>query len=142
MLLDLQLVNYGSPIIDLTYLIYTSTTRDVRKPNLQSFLNCYYETFTDILEAANQEAPFTQEQLFKAFRDKTLYGAIFGMMSIPILLLESDGAVDSAKDTDEYIDKKVERARSQAMETLDTNPLLKPRFLSLFNDLMEIGLIP
>ena len=59
MLVDLQLSHHASPTSDLNYLLFSSTTGDARKPNIESFLGSYHRTFSDIMEDDNQTVPFT-----------------------------------------------------------------------------------
>ncbi|XP_050697030.1 uncharacterized protein LOC126985758 isoform X1 [Eriocheir sinensis] len=141
MLLDMQLVRYGPPATDLSYFLYTATTGDVRRPNLQAFLECYHGALTGIMEAAGQEAPFELTQFIKDFKEKILFGAIYGMLSAPIAISNSADEMVSSRDTDDGIEGMLRRARAGVMGTLDSNPMLGPRLLSLFDELMELGLI-
>lgn len=143
MLLDLQLVRYGTATSELQNLLYTSTVGNVRKPNLQAFLNCYHETYSDIMQAAGRCAPFSTEQLLKDFKDKIILGGVFGVMLLPVVMIQGDGTtVDSSKDSGESMEEKMAMARERALATLDTNPLLRPRFLSIIDEMMEGGIIP
>ena len=145
MLLDLQLVSHTTPVIDLNYLFFTSMTGDVRKPNIKALLGSYYSTFRDIMEDGGQKVPFTQEQLLKDFKAKNMVGSIFAMMAVPIVLLETAetaDTVDSSKDASEDIGEMLQGARENSMEMMDTNPLVKKRFLSVFDEMIEEGIIP
>ncbi|XP_050697041.1 uncharacterized protein LOC126985758 isoform X2 [Eriocheir sinensis] len=142
MLLDLQLVRFGAPTPELNYLIFTSLRGEVRKPNLEALLNRYHNTLTGIMKIAGHEEPLTREELQKDFKKKNLFGIIFGMMSAPIVVMEVEGDVDSSDASADYIEEQMLNMRDKAMEVLDTNPLLKPRFLTMFDEMMESGLIP
>ncbi|XP_050697071.1 uncharacterized protein LOC126985758 isoform X8 [Eriocheir sinensis] len=142
MLLDLQLVSFGAPTPELNYLIFTSLRGEVRKPNLEALLNRYHNTLTGIMKIAGHEEPLTREELQKDFKKKNLFGIIFGMMSVPIVVMEGEGDVDSSDASADYIEEQMLKTRTEAMKALDTNPLLKPRFLTMFDEMMESGLIP
>lgn len=142
MLLDVQLNNYSSPAIDLNYMLYSSTIGDVRQSNIQDFLSTYHSTFCSVLEAGNVDSPFTQQELLQEFRDKNLYGAIHAMLLLPFMIIEPEDAVDLSTGTDEDINEMLEESQAKANELLDKNPLLRPRFLSVFDDMMESGVIP
>ncbi|XP_063889126.1 uncharacterized oxidoreductase dhs-27-like [Scylla paramamosain] len=142
MLLDLQLTGHSVPAADLNYLLYTSMTGDVRKPNIEAFLGSYYTTFKDIMEAGGQTVPFTQAQLLKDFRENNLAGSMFAIMSVPVMLSETEGAVDSSKDDEKDLEETLRKTREKSLEMLDTNPLVKSRFLSVFDEMMELGIIP
>lgn len=141
MLIDLQMVGYSPPASELNFFICTSMTGDVRKPHMQAYLDCYHDTLSNTMEAAGQEAPFTKKQLLKTFKDKNLFGAVIGLVFTPVIVIECDDDDDSSKDNDKYIEDKLTKTREKAMQTIDSNTLLKPRFLSLVDELMEIGLI-
>lgn len=141
MLLDLQLVQYSPPTTDLSYFLYTATTGDLRKPNLQVFLECYYGTLTSIMKAAGQEAPFEQTQFIKDFRKKSLYGGLFGIMSAPIAIMNSADEMVSSQDTGDGIDNVFSKARANVMDTLKSNPMLGPRLLSLVDEMIDLGFI-
>ncbi|XP_063889369.1 uncharacterized protein LOC135116089 [Scylla paramamosain] len=141
MLLDMQLTDHSVPAADLNYLLYTSMAGDVRKPNIEAFLGSYYTTFKDIMEAGGQTVPFTQAQLLKDFRDRNLAGSLFAIMFVPVMLSETEGAVDSSKDDEEDLEETLRKTREKSLEMLDTNPLVKSRFLSVFDEMMELGII-
>lgn len=142
MLLDLQFFHYGPPTADLNHFIFTSTWEDDMKSHLQAFLNCYHEAFSNTMVAAGREAPFALEQLLKDFTDKNLLGAIFAMVEIPVVIAEAADDGDTLDSSNDYMVEQREKAMKTAMETIDNNPLLKSRFLCMFDDLIHVGLIP
>uniref|UniRef100_A0A0P4VY71 CHK kinase-like domain-containing protein n=2 Tax=Scylla olivacea TaxID=85551 RepID=A0A0P4VY71_SCYOL len=142
MLLDLQMIDYSAPATDLNYLLYTSTTGDVRKPNIEAFLGSYYTAFKDIMEAGGQTIPFTEAQLLKDFKDMNLAGLVFAMVFVPLVLFETEGEADTSKENKEDLAEMLRETREKSLETIETNPLVKPRFLSVFDEMMELGIIP
>ena len=142
MLLDLQLVSHTTPVFDLNYLLFSSMTGDVRKPNIKTFLGSYYSTFREIMEDGGQKVPFTQKQLLKDFKAKNLIGAIMAMLFVPVVLFETEDAVDSSKNSYEDIGEMLQEVRKKSMTMIDTNPLVKERFLSVFDEMIEEGIIP
>lgn len=142
MLLDVQLNNYSSPAIDLNYMLYTSTIGEVRQPNLQDFLSTYHSAFRSVLEAGNVDPPFTQAEFLQEFNDKKLYGVIHAMVLLPFMIVEPEDVMDLSTGTDEDINAMMEESQAKANELLDKNPFLRPRFLSVFDDMIESGVIP
>lgn len=142
MLLDVQVCRKCSLAIDLNYFMFTSLTGDVRKENLNNFLSIYYDSFKEVMNAGGLDIHFTEEELLKEFRSKNDVGAFFGMVIMPLILLESDDVPDMTGFSEEYVQKVMAEFRAKAMDMLDKNPLSKTRFLSMFDDLMETGLIP
>ncbi|XP_045114530.1 uncharacterized protein LOC123506480 isoform X1 [Portunus trituberculatus] len=141
MLLDLQLANYSAPAADLNYLLYTSMSGDVRKPNIEAFLGFYYTTFKDVMEAGGKTVPFTQQQLLKDFREKNVTGTIFAILSAPVMFLDAEDTVDSSKECTEDLVETFREAREKSWEILDKDPHLKSRYLSVFDEMMELGIV-
>lgn len=141
MLLDMQVVQYSVPGPELSYFLYTATMGDFRKPNLKTLLEYYHGALTDIMKAAGQEAPFEREQFIKDFKAKILFGAIYGIISAPIAILNSADEMVSSKKTSEGIEEMLRKASADAMATLHSNPMLKPRLLSLIDEIMELGIV-
>lgn len=142
MLLDVQLNNYASPAIDLNYMLYTSTVGDVRQPNLQEFLSTYFSTFCSVLESGNVDPPFTEAEFLQEFKNKNPYGVIHAMVLLPLMITEPEDAIDLSTGTDEDINEMLEESQAKTSELLDKNPLMRPRFLSVFDDMIESGTIP
>lgn len=108
---------------------------------MQAFIECYHDSLTDVMKAAGQEAPFELKQFINDFKEKIIYGAIYGIISAPIAILNSADERVSSRDIDDGIEGMLMRARAGVMDTLDSNPMLQPRFLSLIDELMELELI-
>ncbi|XP_064121415.1 uncharacterized protein LOC135225818 isoform X6 [Macrobrachium nipponense] len=138
MLLDLQLCREASVASDLNYLLCTSVNGDVRKPNLRHFLSLYHSTYKEVLEGGDMPMHFTIEELVEEYRDKNKFGLLFALVIIPMMLTEPE-EVPEMSDTD--IETLMNDFRAIALDKLKTNPLFKPRFLSIFDEFMETGLI-
>ncbi|KAK4314063.1 hypothetical protein Pmani_014625 [Petrolisthes manimaculis] len=140
MLLDLQINRFSSPATDLIYLMYTSLNGEVRIPNVNTFLDIYYDTFNTVMEAAGMDMIFTRSELLKEFRSMSVLGAIYAMMVVPFMLLEPEDTPDM--DKAENMEELLLEVKQKTMAALDNNPLIKPRFLSVFDEMMNIGIIP
>ncbi|XP_047494063.1 uncharacterized protein LOC125042469 [Penaeus chinensis] len=90
MFVDLQMCRRVSFAIDLNYLLYTSLTGDVRKPNLDALLETYRGHFNAAMEAggAGAEGRLSEAEVLQEFRSKNVIGAIFMMMIICVILME------------------------------------------------------
>ncbi|XP_066937091.1 uncharacterized protein [Macrobrachium rosenbergii] len=138
MLVDLQACREASIGCDLNYFLYTSVTGDVRKPNLDHFMSLYYSAYKRVLEGGNMPMHFTEEEIAEEFRSKNTFGLLFAVMIIPAILTEPEETPEFS-DTD--LETLMQDFRVLAMKKLKTNPLCKPRFLAVFDELMESGLI-
>ncbi|XP_064121411.1 uncharacterized protein LOC135225818 isoform X2 [Macrobrachium nipponense] len=138
MLLDLQMCREASAASDLNYLLCTSVNGDVRKPKLRHFLSLYHSTYKEVLQGGDMPMHFTLEELIEEYRDKSKYGLLFSLAILPIVLAEPE-EVPEMSDTDS--ETLMNRFRALVLEHLETNPLCKPRFLSIFDEFMETGVI-
>ncbi|ROT72733.1 hypothetical protein C7M84_008848 [Penaeus vannamei] len=125
MLVDLQLCRRESFAVDLNYFLYTSLTGDVRKPNLDALLETYRGHFNGVVEAGGAGGEGA------SVRSKCLAD---GAGDVPEFVASGDGADD--------LERVLADCRAKSLEMVDTNPLMRPRFLSVFDELTEAGLIP
>ena len=139
MFVDLQATTLTSLAVDLNYFMYSSMNGNVRKFNLKDFLDTYYQAFNDVLHNANQKMPFTFQQLYDEFMDKNVIGFMIGLMITPIMLIESDEVSDYVEGED--IEEFFARSKEKALEQIDSNPLLEPRFISILNDMIDSGFV-
>ncbi|XP_037794503.1 uncharacterized protein LOC119589919 isoform X5 [Penaeus monodon] len=144
MLLDLQACRRVSFANDLNFLLYTSLTGDVRKPNLDALLETYRGRFNAVMEAggAEGEGRLSEAEVLQEFRSKNVIGAIFTMMIICVILLEPQDVEELSDHKDKDIDELFMELRKKALDMIDTNPLMRPRFLAVFDEFIETGLIP
>lgn len=47
--IDFQVSRYSSPVLDIMYFIFTSTTRELRGRNYNIYLKTYHETLSDLI---------------------------------------------------------------------------------------------
>lgn len=143
MLIDLQMCRREPFAVDLNYLLYTSLTGDVRKPNLDALLETYRGHFNGVMETEG-EGRLLEGEVLQEFRRLNILGAIFNMMIICPMLMEPEDVPDFEMSGDDAADMErvIAELRARSLEMVDTNPLMRPRFLSVFDELMETGLIP
>lgn len=83
---SIMLVDWGStawhnPVLDILYLIYTSTTLDYRKKYREEILKRYHDEFTAITNRLGAPASSWTFEAFKEECQKArIYGAVMGMM--------------------------------------------------------------
>lgn len=140
-LLDLQVNRRASPATDLNYFMYTSLNGPDRRENLQTFLKTYHDSFSRTLQEAGTPAPFTLEQLRQEYHRKNLFGFIMAMMVVPILVSEAGEVMDLDKVVDDDVEKFMEEHRQNTLRQLDNNSVLRPRLLSIFDEMLEYGII-
>ncbi|XP_066990861.1 uncharacterized protein [Macrobrachium rosenbergii] len=135
---DLQFSREASIASDLNYFLQTSVTGDVRRPNIDNFMSIYHSAYKEVLEGRNMPMPFTKEEILEEFKDKSVFGLLFAMVIIPLLLIEPE---EGLQVSDTCFETRMREIRVLSVAKLKTNLPHKSRFLAVFDELMEIGLI-
>ncbi|KAK4322193.1 hypothetical protein Pmani_006992 [Petrolisthes manimaculis] len=142
MIVDNQVTRVASPATDLVYFLYTSVRGDIRRTNLQAFLEVYYNTFSSVIEAGGVAVPLTLSQLEQEFRKRLTYGLLFCFQAIPFYL-GKDVEVPSrdellSENTKEIMEKWRQNLKQK---NLQDNPTLKHFFLTSVDDMLEAGVM-
>ncbi|ODM90786.1 hypothetical protein Ocin01_15895 [Orchesella cincta] len=77
--LDLQLTRYISPVVDISYYIFTSVKPDVRRNNLEELFEWYLEQLNSTSASLNYPIDMSYEDLFQAFRKRFKFGFWVGL---------------------------------------------------------------
>ncbi|XP_063597726.1 uncharacterized protein LOC134774291 isoform X1 [Penaeus indicus] len=134
MLLDLQVCRQASLATDLNYLFHTSLEGHVRKTNLDSFLDIYYSTFLGVTEAGKTAMPFSRQELHQEYKNRLQYGLLLAMLVTVIVICEGD---INKENQDGFTDS----LRDVLDDLVSTSPILRPRFLSIFDEMIENKII-
>ncbi|XP_050708773.1 uncharacterized protein LOC126993650 [Eriocheir sinensis] len=107
MLVDFQLCRRSSPALDLNYLLFSSLTAAQRSTNLTHLLATYYSSFRAVLTAA-----------------------------VPALICDGQDAreFDFKANSGDHAGDYVLKKRERALRMVTSNPLMRPRLLSLYED--------
>ncbi|XP_042243292.1 uncharacterized protein LOC121880200 [Homarus americanus] len=140
MLVDLQAMRKASPAVDLNYFLYSSFNGPDRIQNKEVFLKAYYDSFTSVLKTEDVSVPFTPEELQQKLQDHMIYGALVSMFLVPIVLSEAEDVPDFA-DMDDIEKFSSERKKVLLKMCEKSDGLLKPRFLDMFDEMIEAGII-
>ena len=130
----------GSAALDLNYLLYCSHNGDVRSENLSSFFNTYYATFASIFSLAKQPIEFTVEQFKKEYYKKNQYGLMMSTILIPLILVSPEDSPSLDDFAFDGMEEVVQEYNKTMIGLILKNPNLKPRFLSVFDEMREAGL--
>ncbi|XP_045598758.1 uncharacterized protein [Procambarus clarkii] len=142
MLVDLQIMRRASPAVDLNYFLYSSFNGPDRTPNLETYLKIYHTSFSSVLEAGGAAVPYTLEELREEFRRRMLFGCITGMFLIPIVLSEAEDVPDLDAMTDGNMEEFAKERQEVVLKmSMRDDGLLKHRFLDMFDDMLEAGII-
>ncbi|KAK7078254.1 hypothetical protein SK128_027800 [Halocaridina rubra] len=139
-LLDLQMYRKASPATDLNYLMYTSLNGPDRKSNLDTYITLYHSSIVKVLKAAKTEVPFDQEGLRQEYHRKNIYGLLMGMMVLPLVVNEGE-VPELSKIEKGEMEWFMNNLKEQNIENIDKYPLLRLRMLSMFDEMIEYGVI-
>ena len=90
-MIDWGNVGWRNPIIDLLYVIHTSTLHDLRRDHLREVQELYHDTFTSA--AANMGAALPHwrfEDFLREYQESSLIGTVFGIL-VTMITLSGDG---------------------------------------------------
>lgn len=87
-LLDWQICYFGSPALDLSYFMLSSTTKALRDRHYDEFIRIYYKNLSDIIRACGSDPDklFTFADLQAQLKKFGVYGAVFAPLLLSILV--------------------------------------------------------
>ena len=129
----------ATPTKDLHNVMYTSLDGDYRKKNLPMLLETYYASFASVLSETKVPMPFSLPGLAKEFQRTIIFGFVMALMVVPTVLLEPKDApaMDELLGNDNR--EAVAQHQLKVNAALSKSPNLYSRYLSVFDELNEIG---
>lgn len=126
---DYQLIDYGNPLRDFLYLIYTSSDRKFRQKHLDDLKNLYHDTLTRFLEYFNLDVDdvYPKEEFEKVYTECQDYGLMIGLFAAPFLFATEDEKLDTSKISLSELDFTLMDSRYKA------------RVQDLIDELLEFG---
>lgn len=96
---DYQLLNFGSPINDFLYFIYTSTDKAFRKAHLEHLKNVYHESMARFLHYfdINVETVLPKHEFEMVFKQRLDLGLINVILFAPFMFIDTENAPDVSK---------------------------------------------
>ncbi|XP_076066642.1 putative oxidoreductase dhs-27 [Oratosquilla oratoria] len=140
MLVDFQFLRRSSPTTDLSHFFFTSLTGQVRRKNIDSFLQTYYDTLQDVVRAGGLQLDFTLEDLSKDYERRCLYGITVSLFMTSMISCGLFGGPNLGEIKDDCIDEMMKKYEESLVE-LQEQPDVKERFLSIFDDMIEKGFV-
>lgn len=130
--LDLQGCRVASVALDLHHFLNLNVKGEIRRPNLDKLLATYYDSLRSIVTAGKTAVPFTLPQLKEEYIGKGFYGALYGLLWLPIMC----GPEEVNFTTGEYDDNHGIVDRSEG-----DKPHLPSSLISVMEEWTELGLI-
>ncbi|XP_076031833.1 putative kinase-like protein D1044.1 [Oratosquilla oratoria] len=140
-MVDFQLSRGSSPMNDINYLFYSSTTGDSRRKNMSRYLRDYYSTFQKVILDAGFEMDFTFEEMEKEFDRQRYFGFYMGLVVCSVILRE-DGDGFPLDSLDNSNVQEVFNESGKKLATLsDNDTVLSRRILDIFDEMQEWGVV-
>jgi len=144
--IDFQLTRYGSPALDLQYLLNTGTDKKFRDQHLDSILDAYHNEFHSVLTKfpdvpllqAKAVHGWTREKLKLDYDTGNMYGLLISLILLPVILLRPT-------DIDKSVSQQTVREREHFFndgrrELIFTvgsnNKLMRDRLFELCDDMV------
>ncbi|KAK7060068.1 hypothetical protein SK128_023583 [Halocaridina rubra] len=140
MLLDHQANRVASMATDLNYFLFLNLTGDVRKPNLDTLLRTYFNTFKQVVEGSGEILTFSFEEFRQEFVDKHRFGLIYALFVAPILIQHVDDFPDAEELFQTTSEEISEEEKVNILKALDANHALRKKFLAVYDEMLETGL--
>ena len=83
-IIDLQLMKYTRPTVDLAYFFGSSTDASFRKKHLPSLLKTYHETLTSELKTLGYENLYSFQDLLEDFDDTWGFGFVMSCLHVQV----------------------------------------------------------
>uniref|UniRef100_U5ET49 Putative juvenile hormone-inducible protein n=1 Tax=Corethrella appendiculata TaxID=1370023 RepID=U5ET49_9DIPT len=106
-MIDYQLVRYGSPVLDISFFIYSCTNQAMREQYYDELLNIYYTNLTDLIRdlGSDPNKVFPREEFEKELKQFSRFGCGFSIESVPLSIMDDDDTADFSKiESDSAID--------------------------------------
>ena len=84
-IIDLQLMKYTRPTVDLAYFFGSSTDATFRKKHLPSLLKTYHDTLTSELKTLGYENLYSFQDLLEDFDDTWGFGFVMSCLHVQVL---------------------------------------------------------
>lgn len=77
---------YGSPILDVSYFLFTSSNEHIRAHEFDRLFDYYCDQFIDIMRKLNVDLAKipSKRQLHAEFQMRGCYGGFFALFSVPL----------------------------------------------------------
>ena len=102
-LVDWQVCRYGTPALDLIYVLFTSANQDVRDNRMDELLSVYLESLNSRLEQLNCGQRLTKEQLDAELKRCQCYAFYVTYSILSIALSDPDDLPNLDESTEDNI---------------------------------------
>ncbi|XP_014214809.1 uncharacterized protein LOC106643982 isoform X2 [Copidosoma floridanum] len=96
LLLDFQLARHTSPVLDLSFFIYSCTDKKVRDLHFDELLKIYHDEVSKTVTALGSDTQkiYPWSVFIREVKEQFIHGLVFGMESITMSMLSEDESFD------------------------------------------------
>lgn len=136
---DYQMIRYCPPVVDLLFLIYTNTDKDLRLKYMDHMVNTYYENLKENLLTYNVDINefYTRERFLESVNYFRSTGIVQSLIYLQILLCPKDILEQIRSDVD-VADSFYLVDRTDVYDVAWDYEMFKTRIRSLMEDLYSI----
>lgn len=80
---------YGSPILDISYLLFISSNPEITSDQFDELISQYFDELIEMMTKLNVSKIPNKKHLQMDFRERGCYGAFFSMFSVPMRILNN-----------------------------------------------------
>lgn len=136
-ILDFQLLRFGSPALDLNFVLFCNMAGKERRAELDSLLSAYYSSFASVLAGASVTVKFTLPQLKQEYQNKNMYGLMMAMMILPNMLMEEKDTANLEEILGGDAEKKGREFHERFLCFVETNEEIRQRARDIFDEMVE-----
>ncbi|XP_013138372.1 PREDICTED: uncharacterized protein LOC106103224 [Papilio polytes] len=95
-IIDFQLSRYSSPVLDLSYFIYNSTSQELRVKYYDELLRSYYEVLSSQIKnmGSDPDRIYSRETFLNEVKRYSFFGLVASFEMTPLIVLEPEEAFD------------------------------------------------
>ena len=95
-MIDFQLSRYGSPILDLSFFIFSCTSQELRLAHFKELIKIYHSSLSELLQelGSSPDDVFSYEAFEKEMLTYMQFGLGFSFESVPFSLMDESEASD------------------------------------------------
>lgn len=141
-MVDWQIGRIGSPVLDVSYFLMSSTTKQLRDDHFDDFIRIYYESMSTIIKQLGSEPDnlITFSDLQDQFRQFSKFGVIMAPMLLKLILSDPKNIVDMDKFA-ENLDPHSDDSKHLATFNDTTERRYRERVADVINDAFAYGWI-
>lgn len=80
---------YGSPILDISYLLFTSSNSEITYDQFDELISQYFDELIEMMTKLNVSNIPDKKRLHTDFQERGCYGAFFSIFSVPMRITDN-----------------------------------------------------